>query len=474
VANLKEYRRRRDPRRTPEPVPAEGPLPRGDDDVFVVQEHHARRLHYDVRLERDGVLVSWAVPRGLPEHPGAIRLAVHTEDHPMEYARFEGDIPAGEYGGGHVDIWDRGRYETLKWSDDEVEVVLHGRRVQGRFVFFRRTRGTDTKDWMVRRRSDPDGTAGGDGAAADTSAPVTVQVDDRRLRLTNLDKVLYPETGFAKGQVIDYYRQIAPVLLPHLANRPVTFRRYPDGVEAPSFFEKDVSRHAPEWVRTVRLPTPGSTKESETADFPMIDDLPTLVWAANLAALELHVPQWTVGPRGGRRPPDLMVFDLDPGAPATIVECCRVAELIRRELAEDGLTAYPKTSGSKGLQLYVPVRVSSMERPREYAHELADRLAQRHPDLAVAVMAKARRTGKVFIDWDQNRPTKTTVAPYSLRARDHPTVSTPVTWREVQRCRAPEDLVFEAPDVLARVRRRGDLLAGMAEHAAPLPRRTTT
>ena len=464
MAGLREYRRKRDPRRTPEPVPAEGPLPRGRNDVFVVQEHHARRPHFDVRLERDGVLVSWAVPRGLPEEPGAIRLAVHTEDHPMEYAEFQGDIPAGEYGGGHVAIWDRGTYETLKWSQDEVEVILHGRQVTGRFVFFRRSRTTDTDDWMVRRRSDPD------QPAETADGPVLVQVGERRLRLTNLDKVLYPRTGFTKGQVIDYYHQIAPCLLPHLAGRPVTFRRYPNGVDAHWFFEKDVSRHAPDWVRTLRLPIPGSTMDREFADFPMLDDLPALIWSANLAALELHVPQWTAGPRGGERPPDLMVFDLDPGAPATIVECCRVGELIREVLESDGLTAFPKTSGSKGMQLYVPVRVRDNDRPRDYANGLAKRLAERHPDLAVAVMAKARRTGRVFIDWDQNRHSKTTIAPYSLRARDQPTVSTPVTWREVHRCRRPADLTFVAADVLNRVAKHGDLLAGMAEHAATLPR----
>lgn len=460
MADLSEYRRKRDAKRTPEPVPADGPLPRGDDNVFVVQEHHARRLHYDVRLERDGVLVSWAVPKGLPQEAGEIRLAVHTEDHPMDYAAFEGDIPKGEYGGGHVDIWDRGTYETVKWSRDEVDVVLHGTRVDGPYVFFRKSRGDDGKDWMVRRHGSPD----------TSKSAIQVRVGDRQLKLTNLEKVLYPEGGFTKGEVIDYYRRIAPVLLPHLADRPVTFRRYPNGVAGKSFFEKNVSRHAPDWVRTATLATPGSTKGTETADYPMIDDLPALVWAANLAALELHVPQWTVGPRGGKRDPDLLVFDLDPGAPATIVECCRAAELIDDVLTEDGLTGYPKTSGSKGLQIYVPVRVGSAERTSQYAKWVATRLAHEHPDRVLAVMAKSQRRGRVFIDWDQNNQRKTTVAPYSLRARDQPTVSTPVTWREVRRCLRVRDLTFTAGQVLERVARHGDLLADMHENAAPLPR----
>ncbi|WP_223198397.1 non-homologous end-joining DNA ligase [Solihabitans fulvus] len=308
------------------------------------------------------------------------------------------------------------------------------------------------------------------GTAVPESGPVSVRVDGRRLRVTNLDKVLYPADGFSKAEVIDYYTRIAPVLLPHLAGRPVTFRRYPDGVDGGSFFEKDVSRHAPDWVRTMRLPTPGSGKGSETADFAMIDDLPSLVWAANLAAIELHVPQWTVGPRGGRRAPDLVVFDLDPGEPAGLVHCCRVAELIREVLAEDGLTGYPKTSGAKGLQLYVPVAVADAERTSRYARAVAQRLAREHPDHVLAVMAKARRAGKVLIDWSQNNPAKTTVAPYSLRARDHPTVSTPVTWQEVESCRRPADLVCTAPDVLDRVNRDGDLLAGLHDNPGRLPR----
>jgi DNA ligase D-like protein (predicted polymerase)/DNA ligase D-like protein (predicted 3'-phosphoesterase) len=462
VANLREYRRKRDAAKTPEPVPDDGPLKAGDNDLFVVQEHHARRLHYDVRLERDGVLVSWAVPKGLLIEPGKVRLAVHTEDHPLEYAAFEGRIPHGEYGAGEMVIWDRGRYETVKWTDDEVEVILHGEKVDGGYVFFR-AHDEDERNWLVRRKKGAD-----DPPASQTK--ITVRVGERQLRLTNMEKVLYPADGFSKAEVIDYYRQIAPVLLPHLADRPTTFKRYPDGVDAASFFEKDVSRHAPDWVRTMRLETPNSSKGTDTADYPMIDDLPTLIWAANLAAIELHVPQWRVGGRGAKHPPDLMVFDLDPGAPATLVECCRVAELIKDVLDEDGLVGYPKTSGAKGLQLYVPVRVSSADRTSAYAKALAERLAREHPGQILAVMAKAQRKGKVFIDWSQNNPAKTTIAPYSLRAREAPTVSTPVTWDEVRDCERVSDLMFLPDEVVARVEEHGDLLADMAEQAKALPR----
>ncbi|GGM78879.1 ATP-dependent DNA ligase [Longimycelium tulufanense] len=303
------------------------------------------------------------------------------------------------------------------------------------------------------------------------SNTVTVQVEGQRLRLSNLEKVLYPEIGFTKGAVIDYYARVAPVLLPHVADRPLTLRRYPEGVEADSFFEKDVSRHAPSWVRTVRVPTPGSAKGAEAADFALVNDVPTLVWVANLASLELHVPQWTVGPRGGVRDPDLLVFDLDPGAPATVVECCRVAERLREVVAADGLAAFPKTSGSKGLQVYVPVSVPAAERTSDYARVVAELLARQTPKQVVATMSKQARHGKVFVDWSQNNPKKTTVAPYSLRARSRPTVSTPVAWEEVEACARAEDVVFTAGQVLERVERDGDLFEGLLgdEHRRALP-----
>ncbi|OLF06373.1 DNA ligase D [Actinophytocola xinjiangensis] len=790
MGDLEEYRNKRDPGRTPEPVPAPGALPTGDDDTFVIQEHHASSLHWDVRLERGGVLVSWAVPKGLPDVPGDIRLAVHTEDHPMEYATFSGVIPKGEYGAGRMVLWDRGRYETLKWSDREVAVVFDGERTKGHYTFFRS--GRDGKNWMVRRSqppTDPDfvrlpelvepmlaqpgtlPTGGdpdewayefkwdgvralarveggrlelrsrkgndisvtypelralgeelgstqvwldgeivalvdgrpsfaalgqrmhvhndrqarslansvpvtylvfdvlhldgrscldlpyaqrrelleglelrgpswntspsfvGDGQAvvgtaheqrlegviakrrssryypgrrtadwvkitevltlevlvggwrpgegrrtgmigslmvgiptddgvryvgqvgtgftdealallrekltplvdkdspfvdevprerakgatwvrpevvgevvfrnwtpdgrlrapswrglradkdaadlepeANTAAPTPPAIDDddeprpqnvmvevagRRLRLSNLDKVLYPDAAFTKAQVIDYYSRVAPVLLPHLRDRPVTLRRWPDGVTAQPFYEKNAARGAPDWLRTVRLETPGSTKGNDTLDFVLLNDLPSLVWSANMAALELHVPQWTVDGAGSRNTPDLLVFDLDPGPPATIVECCQVALLLRDALATHGLTALAKTSGSKGMQLYAAITTTAVERTSEYAKAVAEHLAREHPDLIVARMAKDLRPRKVFIDWSQNNRYKTTIAPYSLRGRPSPTVSTPLTWTEVQRCRHPNDLVFTAPQVLTRLDHHGDLLTGL-------------
>jgi bifunctional non-homologous end joining protein LigD len=270
------------------------------------------------------------------------------------------------------------------------------------------------------------------------------------LALSNLDKVLYPEHGFTKGEVIDYYARIGEAILPHLEGRPATRKRYPDGVDAEAFFEKNAPSHTPKWVRTERLPTPGGSRAS--LDFVVVDDLPTLVWCANLAALELHIPQWRVGDD-----PDLMVFDLDPGPPASLDDARRVAVLLRDVLDEDGLAAYPKTSGKKGMHLYVPLQGDPDLRkdPSAYAKEVAGRLAKDHGDLVVSRMDKKLRKGKVFVDWSQNNRHKTTVAPYSLRAAPEPSVSTPVTWDEVE---SGADLRFSPDDVLERFDSDGDLL----------------
>jgi len=296
---------------------------------------------------------------------------------------------------------------------------------------------------------------------------VTVSVGGRNLKLSNLDKVLYPEAGFTKGEVIDYYVAVSGALLPHLAGRPVTLRRYPDGVDAESFFAKNIPGHAPDWVRRVELPSSHSARG--VTEYVMVEDLPTLVWTANLAGLELHVPQWRIDDDDVAEPPDLLVFDLDPGPSTTVVECCLVAELIREVLDEDGLVGHPKTSGAKGLQLYAPVVATGGRTTSEYAKAVAERLAREHPDTITATMARRERPGKVFIDWSQNNPAKTTVAPYSLRARPHPTVSTPVGWDEVADCRSPDDLRFTAADVRERLAEDGDLLDGLHADPVPLP-----
>jgi len=290
---------------------------------------------------------------------------------------------------------------------------------------------------------------------------IPVQIDGRTLTLSNLTKVLYPAGGFTKGEVLDYYQRISPVLLPHIAGRPMTLKRYPEGVDAESFFAKHAPAHRPDWVRTQDVESRSSRARSpgSTVSYLVIDDLAALIWAANLAGLELHVPMW----RFPGREPDLLVFDLDPGLPATVVDCCRVATQLRPLLEDEGLRPLPKTSGGKGLQLYAAISGLTAEQASARAKAFAERMEHDHPGQAVSRMTKSLRAGKVLIDWSQNNGAKTTVAPYSLRARTHPTVSTPVTWDEVAACRKPEDLFFTAPDVLTRVADHGDLFAPLVQ-----------
>jgi bifunctional non-homologous end joining protein LigD len=298
---------------------------------------------------------------------------------------------------------------------------------------------------------------------------LTVEVEGRHLSLSNLDKVLYPEAGFTKGQVIGYYQQVAPALLPHLAGRPLTLKRYPDGVDRHFFYEKHCPRHRPDWVEIAEV---WSGRNQATIPFCVAGDLPTLVWVANLASLELH----TSLSRGDDiERPTTMVFDLDPGPPATVVECCRVGLRIRDLFDQMGLVCVAKTSGSKGLQLYVPLNtdVRYDGGTKDFALTVAQLMEKRFPGEVVSSMKKELRPGKVLIDWSQNDQHKTTVCVYSLRARPRPTVSTPVTWGEVEACAEsgdPATLVFEAADVVARVAELGDLFAPLNELEQALPR----
>jgi bifunctional non-homologous end joining protein LigD len=290
---------------------------------------------------------------------------------------------------------------------------------------------------------------------------VRTRVGDRELVVSNLDKVLYPSDAFTKGQLIDYYARVAPVMLPHLEDRPLTMKRFPNGTDSKFFFEKHAPAHAPDWIRQVEVP---STASAPPVGYVVVCDLPTLVWAANLAAIEFHVPLWHVGRRRTLpAPPDHMVFDLDPGTGTSIVECCQVARLVVDRLSEGRTGCLPKTSGSKGLQLYVPLSGRpTWDKMRARAHDLAVELERDHSDLVVSNMRKSLRGERVLIDWSQNHPAKTTVAAYSLRGLAHPTVSTPVTWEEVDHCADsgdPEDLRFTSAQVLERIEQHGDLFS---------------
>ncbi len=806
AGRLKPYRSKRDFAHTHEP--SGGDVTTDGEPRFVVQEHHASRLHWDLRLEREGVLVSWAIPRGLPEAPKQNHFASATEDHPLEYLDFDGEIPKGEYGAGTVKIWDRGTYECLKWEPRKVEVALHGERLDARYALFATAEGEKPKAWMIHRMdppADPDreampqrltpmlaragnlpaddrrwayeikwdgvralaysqpgrlrlhsrnlneitgqypelsglnralgshgavldgeivafdetnrpsfaalqrrmhvtsgaqarrlakstpatyiifdllwldghslmdlpyserrerlaalrltgeswqtpehlvgggpavleasraqglegilakrldstyrpgrrattwvkvknfrrqefviggwmpgkgrrdarigallvGVYGEDGnlhyagrvgtgfseeeldrltglliglerpsspfAPGETPAPrgavfcepklvaeiefrewtergslrgpsykglrddkpaervvredepgalgeggvaaagggqewgglvvrggtttkASVTVDGRELKLSNLAKVLYPKAGFTKREVIDYYAAVAAVLIGHVEGRPLTVRRWPDGVDAHSFFQKHAPAHRPSWVRTVRLPS-----ERKPIDYLLAQDLATIVWLANLAALELHTP---LARAEAIECPTVLVFDLDPGEPATLVECCGVGLALRDMFEHLGLQSFAKTSGFKGLQLYVPLNSATVtyEHTKLFAKAVAEVLEHREPELVVSRMTKARRTGKVLIDWSQNDRRKTTVSVYSLRAGERPTVSTPVEWEEVRATLDsgdPSDLSFEARHVLARVAERGDLFAPVLSLRQELPR----
>jgi bifunctional non-homologous end joining protein LigD len=796
---LREYKRKRDFGKTAEPA-GDGGTGSPARARFVVQEHHARRLHWDLRLEHDGALASWAIPNGIPQDPKENRKAVHTEDHPLEYIAFEGEIPKGEYGAGTMKVWDAGEYELEKWRDDEVIVIFHGERLKGRYVLFRA--GKDEKDWMIHRMDPPadperepfperivpmlaraggelpadeehwafevkwdgvraiaysqpgrfrlegrrladmterypelrplnralgsrdavldgeivafdengrpsferlqsrmhltgesrikrrakeipvvyaifdllyldgrdlmdrpyeerrelleglglespawrvptahvgEGTAlleasaaqglegvvakrlgsryeagrrsgawlkvknkqrvelvvggwmPGEGKRRNTIGALLVgyhdpegrlryagrvgsgfteaalrdlekrleplvrktspfqgnpkppkgavfvkpelvceveytewttemilrhpvykglvemdpadvvlgeeeiveevpeaadrglvgplrelpngafeaTVDGRKLRLSNLDKVLYPKPGFTKGQVIDYYARVAPALLPHLRDRPLTMKRYPDGVEGQFFYEKQCPSHRPDWVETASI---WSRHNGRNIDFCLVNDLPTLIWAANLADLELHT---SLALAADPSRPTMMVFDLDPGAPADIVDCCRVGLWVRDLFGGLGLECFPKTSGSKGLQVYVPLNVeTSYAQTKPFSKAVAELLEKQHPDEVVSRMTKSLRPGKVLVDWSQNDEHKTTVCVYSLRAKERPTVSTPVTWDEVDACLRAEDagvMTFTSDEVLARVEDQGDLFAPVLTLKQELP-----
>ena len=781
---LNDYRRKRDAEATPEPAGDRSHASGVPDGArrFVVQEHHATRLHWDLRLEHDGVAVSWAIPNGIPEDPKDNRLAVHTEDHPLEYLDFEGDIPKGSYGAGTMRIWDRGTYEEHKFDDAKVEVTFHGERLNGRYGLFPLKRSKNEppgKDWMIHRMdppSDPtrqpmpeqlkpmlaragslpvrdagwafevkwdgvralaysepgrlrlesrngnDITASypelrplnralsshhaildgeivafdehgrpsfgrlqsrmhvssdsaarrrskevpvayvifdllwldghpllalpygerrarlaelglegpawrtpehvvGNGAAmleaslrnglegvvakkldslyepgrrspcwlkvknvrredvvvggwvpgagkrtdrigallvgveqegalryagrvgtgfteaeldrlsevlqrradspfdAGTAKPprgsvfveptrvaeveftewtsdgmlrhpsykglreeaprsafldagtplrdgIEVQVGGRALKLTNLDKVMYPQVSFTKRDVIEYLVHIAPALLGHLGGRPLTRVRFPNGVEGKSFFEKQCPGHRPDWVQVAPI-----ALSEKIVEFCVCEDLPTLVWLGNLAALELHTSLSRAVPI---ERPTMMVFDLDPGPPATIVECCRVALLLQGMFEGLGLQAFAKTSGSKGMQVYVPLNApgATYELTKGFSKAVAETLEAAEPDLVVSRMAKSLRAGKIFIDYSQNDEHKTTVCVYSLRARDRPTVSTPITWDEVCACHIsgnPQQLVFEASQVIERVAEHGDLFAPVLSLVQEIP-----
>ena len=632
MADLREYRRKRDPKATPEPF--EGRDARTDRrPVFVVQRHSARRLHYDLRLERNGALASWAVPRGLPMEPGGRSLAVHVEDHPLDYAAFEGEIPAGQYGAGTVEIWDRGTYETLSEKrDGSLTVRLSGRRLNGTWALAPAHLGGDPKNWLVIRKREDDGRSwrrqryapmlptraarapsgsawrfevrwegmralcriaegeptfwgeddrdlterlrgmarrmdrairtpecvlDGEACALDEAgvpradllergegtpayyvwdvlevegeplvdrawrerrerllalvvpddpvvrvseafpdgaallraareqglagvvakrvdAPYAVgrRSDDwrsiparraappargraaaPRVRLTNSDKVFFPEEGIRKGDLVDYYRAIAPALVPHLRDRPFTMIRYPDGIAGEHFFQKNRPQGMPDWIPTVDLPA-GSDPDSRIIRFPLVNDADALVWMANAGCIDMNA--WYSRADQPRRP-DYVLFDLDPSEGSGFAEAARVAHLVREALDLVGLRGYPKTSSGRGVHVMVPIaRDLDYADVRRFCAVVADALARTHPGLVTTQWTKARRRG-VLIDANQIGYAKTISSVYSVRPRPGAPVSTPLEWDELTEDLDPRSFTMDV--VRRRLGRRGDLFA---------------
>jgi bifunctional non-homologous end joining protein LigD len=526
-ALLDRYVQKRDFRVTPEP---RGSRPHvGKAPLYVIQKHHASHLHYDFRLELDGVLKSWAVPKGPSTDPQVKRLAMEVEDHPIDYAGFEGVIPQGEYGGGNVIVWDRGTYSNISADHGKpitlqeglkkghISIRLEGKKLRGGWTLVR-TRPGPKPSWLLMKMNDAEAnhpenpvaelpesvisgkrveemngksqvwhshraaTAGNVRLPFKLKAPIKaapapvkkskaaqpIKIGDKSIPVSNLDKVLYPETGFTKGEVLNYYAQVAPFMVPHLQGRPLTMKRYPGGVNEEFFYEKQAPKYRPKWMRTFAM---HDEKSGRTTEYLIVDDLPGLIWVANLASLELH----TLLARAPKvDQPTFIAFDLDPGPGMGVLDCCKVALELRDMLSTWKLQSFVKTSGSKGLHLYIPLNSAvDYDATKTFAHSVALLMERQNPKGIVSNMSKALRNHKIFIDWSQNSRHKTTVTAYSLRARSSPTVSTPVAWKEIEKAvktKSAGKLVFETDDVLKRLKSQGDLFGPVQTLKQKLPR----
>jgi bifunctional non-homologous end joining protein LigD len=446
---LGEYHAKRDFHRTAEPRGRRA-APH-DEPIFVVQEHHASHLHYDFRLEADGVLKSWAVPKQPTLDPSQKRLAVEVEDHPLDYATFEGTIPKGQYGGGTVKIWDHGTYENLLEDKPEpltvsegieagrLEFVLHGKKLRGKFALVRmKDRGRGKPQWLLIKMKDEFAKAGDDGAPparkktrAKASAPKPTRSNANApaggIEVTNPDKVMFPDAGLTKGDVFAYYERIADRLLPFLKDRPVTLERLPDGLGrdgAPHFWQKDTPDYYPDWIPRVEL----TTERGKAVQYALVNDLPTLLYLVNQGALTLHV--WSSRVADLDRP-DSVLFDLDPGK-ASFADVVAVAKQLREVLRDEGNTAYVKTSGKTGLHVLVPwTEQGGYDKARVWALGIAERVAGEMLDRATVEIRKAKRGDRAYIDVLQNAKGHHAVSPYVLRAVPAATVSTPLDWKEL-------------------------------------------
>jgi bifunctional non-homologous end joining protein LigD len=489
MTTLQEYKAKRNFKKTPEPGPGHAMPHRRP--IFVVQEHHASRLHYDFRLEADGVLKSWAVPKEPSMDPSQKRLAVHVEDHPVAYADFKGTIPEGEYGAGEVFIWDRGTYKNLLSEkanpqtvaegidSGRVEVCLHGKRLEGNFALIK-MRGRGKDNWLLikmkdefarpdhaptkseprkanKTRSKPRSLT---NRAGRTGVSSKSKNSAEKVTLSHGDKVLFPETGITKEEVFDYYRRIAPRLLPFLRDRPVTLERCPEGIgpDAPHFLQKHTPAYYPSWIPRVELPT----ELGRPVAYALVNDEPTLLYLVNQGTLTFHV--WFSRTADLDRP-DFVLFDLDPGS-ATFADTIEVALELRKVLEEEEVEPYVKTSGNTGLHVVTRWEdEGGYGEARFWAQNIAARLADEHPKLATIDIRKAKRGRRVYIDTLQNARGHHAVAPYVIRAVPGAPISTPLGWREVKPGLDPAD--FNIRTIFQRLgRQRLDPMAGLLQNKA--------
>ena len=510
---LADYRRKRDFTATPEPSGGGTPPPAGDGFRFVVQRHRARSLHYDFRLEVGGVLASWAVPKGPTLDPTAKRLAMHVEDHPLEYFDFEGVIPQGEYGGGDVIVWDWGTWTPADDTDPLAAIAagslhfdLAGEKLRGRFALVRKGGSRAKEQWLLVHKNDDHAAPGWDAeqhlasvksgrtndevaaAPAATWSPDALwngatgdelraldelgkqgswSVGGKQLKVTNLDKVLFPKSrghaAITKRELIGYYARTAPAILPYVADRPINLHRYPDGVGTKGFWHKARPDHAPDWLGEFHHPDPG---RGETEVYSVLDSAAALAWAANFGSIELH--PWTSTAEHPYEPTWAMI-DLDPGTTTTFDDVITLARLHRTALEQLGVEACPKVTGSRGIQIWVPVaRGYTFEQTGGWVERLSRLIGQTVPELVSWEWEKAKRGGKARLDYTQNAINKTLVAPFSVRPAPGAPVSVPIAWGELDDPDLRSDR-WTIADVAERLERVGDPLAPLIGKQQRLP-----
>jgi|SRR5262245_12938965 len=468
-SNLARYGAKRDFQKTPEPGPDAAVKPHRQP-IFVVQEHHATRLHYDFRLEAEGVLKSWAVPREPSMDPADKRLAVHVEDHPLPYASFEGTIPRGSYGAGEVSIWDRGTYESEGGEErfleglrtGKVEFTLHGEKLNGRFALVRMAGEGRKENWLLIKMRDEQARRSGNDRPATRGArssrppsPRTAEAAPSRIEVTNPDKVWFPEDGITKGDVFHYYAGIADRLLPFLRDRPMTLERLPDGIGSgkPHFWQKHTPPHYPAWIPRVNFPT----ERGRDVEYVLVNDQATLLYLVNQGTLTFH--PWLSRIQSPDRP-DFVLFDLDPGE-ATFADAVRIAKELHSVLDDEGIESVPKTSGKSGLHvLALWPGEGKFDAARKWARSLAERVAEAMPDDATVEIRKAKRGRRVYIDTLQNAKGHHAVPPYVVRPVKGAPVSIPLSWGELTAKLRPGQ--FTVKTALRRLtRQKADPMAGL-------------